>query len=69
MTCWPDLFPGYWIARNADILSLRMIADFTRVPVTVIADAVRAISFMMLTAYKIPISSAACTYHRSVGPI
>jgi hypothetical protein len=31
MICCPDLFPGFWTAYRADLLSLRIVVDLTRV--------------------------------------
>ena len=30
MICCPDLFPGFCIVCSADLLSLKIVADFTR---------------------------------------
>src|SRR4051812_15727931 len=65
MICCPGFFPGFWTACSADLLSLRIVADLTRV--WDVLQCRRAI-LLMLTAYRIPISSAACTDHRSMGP-
>ncbi len=66
MICCLYLFPGFWNACNADILSLRIVADSIRVLVDL--GRRREILLIMLIPYKTPISSAACIVYRSIGP-
>jgi hypothetical protein len=64
--CRPDLFPWFWTASSADLLSLRMVAVLARV--RDVLQCRRATLLMILIAYRIPNSSAAGTDHRSMGP-
>lgn len=59
VTYCPDLFPGFWIACSADMLSLRMVADVSWAWVNF--GTCRTILVTMLMAYRTPIGSAACT--------